>query len=121
MKRLNLSLFTNILAMCKSLHWATYSHSKHIALDQAYDSFNETFDKFIETALGIYGRESAVTTPLSVKLVSDEDIVNYVESELVTFNNAIIPIVNEYTQLSSLFDEIKAAENQLMYRLKSAN
>ena len=119
MKRLNLSLFTNILAMCKTLHWATYSHNKHIALDQAYDDFAGTFDKFVEVALGIYGRESVAVTPLSVKVVTDEDILKYVEDELVTFNNALTPVIGDYSQLSSIFDEIKGIENQLIYRLKS--
>jgi hypothetical protein len=39
-----------------------------MALDQAYDAFKDSFDEYVECALGIYGGESAITTPLITRL-----------------------------------------------------
>ena len=55
---LNLTMFTNILSVCKVLHWATQTFSYHVALDTAYDDFYKAFDKYIEIATEIYGQEN---------------------------------------------------------------
>ena len=118
MKRINLSLFNNILNMCKVLHWSTHSYSKHMALDQAYDAFKDFFDEYVECALGIYGRESAITTTINNKIVPEDIMISFVEDEFVNFNNEVAKITGEFTQLQSIFDDIKAAESQLVYRLR---
>lgn len=115
--KINLSLFTNILSLLKSLHWTTKSYAKHMALDEAYDDLNETFDKFVETALGIYGRDKAYTSEIVITLVDDTDIKSFVEKELVSFNNEVTKICGEFSDLRSLYDEIKSIENTLMYKL----
>lgn len=89
MKRINLSLFNNILNMCKVLHWSTHSYSKHMALDQAYDAFKDSFDEYVECALGIYGRESAITTTINNKIVPEDIMISFVEDEFVNFNNEV--------------------------------
>lgn len=117
MKKINLAIFNNILSMCKILHWTTYSHSKHIALDEAYKAFKNTFDDYVEVALGIYGREAAFTTSITNDVVSDDMIIPHVTEEFVKFNNEVSKITGEFSQLQSIFDDIKATENQLIYRL----
>lgn len=119
MEKVNLSLFNNILSLCKTLHWATYSHRTHIALDQAYDDFSELFDKFVEVALGIYTREVITVSPISLRTVDDREIPQYISDEFVAFNNELVKIVGEFSQLQSIYDEIKGVENQLLYRLTS--
>lgn len=103
--------------MCKILHWATYSHSKHLALDQAYEDFAGLFDTYVEVALGIFGRESTYVTPVVNEIVSDEVIIAHVSEEFVKFNNELFRITSDYSQLQNVLDEIKAVENQLIYRL----
>ena len=39
-------------------------------------------------------------------------------NDLVNFNNEVAKITGEFTQLQSIFDDIKAAESQLVYRLR---
>lgn len=117
MQQINLSLFNNILSDCKNIHWVTNSYAKHMALDQAYDDFNKAFDKYVEVALGIYGRDAAIASGITSKLIHDEKIVSFFESEFVELNNALYRITADYSQLQSIFDEIKGIENQLIYRL----
>lgn len=117
MESINLSIFTNILTMCKHLHWVTNSYAKHMALDQAFEDFTEKFDEYVEVALGIFGRDRASVTNIETHLVGDKDMVAYVSDEFLLLNNILIKITGEYSQLQSIFDEIKAIQNQLIYRL----
>lgn len=114
---INISLFTNILSMCKGLHWATSSYAKHMALDQAYDDFNEVFDKYVEVAIGIYGRDSLYTTSIINELCSDESIYLKVSDEFLKCNKELEKINDNHSSLISLYDEIRAIQNQLLYRL----
>ena len=114
---INISLFTNILSMCKGLHWATSSYAKHMALDQAYDDFNEVFDKYVEVAIGIYGRDSLYTTSIINELCSDESIYLKVSDEFLKCNKELEKINGNHSSLISLYDEIRAIQNQLLYRL----
>ena len=114
---INISLFTNILSMCKGLHWATNSYAKHMALDQAYDDFNEVFDKYVEVAIGIYGRNSLYTTSIINELCSDESIYLKVSDEFLKCNKELEKINGSHSSLISLYDEIRAVQNQLLYRL----
>lgn len=68
--------------------------------------------------LGIYGRESAITTTINNKIVPEDIMISFVEDEFVNFNNEVAKITGEFTQLQSIFDDIKAAESQLVYRLR---
>lgn len=115
--KINLSLFSNILSILKSLHWVTRSYAKHMALDKAYGSLNDLFDSFVETALGIYGRDKALVTGIAFKLVEDADIKSYLETELITFNNEISKICGDFDDLRSIYDSIREEENKLMYLL----
>jgi hypothetical protein len=45
-------------------------------------------------------------------------MISFVEDEFVNFNNEVAKITGEFTQLQSIFDDIKAAESQLVYRLR---
>lgn len=117
MVKINLSIFTNILAMCKNLHWVTNSYAKHMALDQAFDEFKEAFDKYVEVALGILGRDAAYATDIINNLPSDEQMVAYVSDEFVKLNNELYRLAKQVEQLNSGIDEIKSIENQLIYRL----
>lgn len=117
MKQINLSLFNNILADCKNIHWVTNSYAKHMALDEAYDDFKDAFDKYVEVALGIFGRDAAIATNITPNLIHDDKVVSFFESEFVDFNNALYKITGDYSQLQSIFDDIKGIENQLIYRL----
>ena len=114
---INISLFTNILSMCKGLHWVTESYAKHMALDQAYDDFNEVFDKYVEVAIGIYGRDSLYTTSIINELCPDESIYLKVSDEFLKCNKELEKINGNHSSLRSLYDEIRAIQNQLLYRL----
>lgn len=118
---INISLFTNILSMCKGMHWATFSYSKHMALDQAYEAFDEAFDKYVEVAIGIYGREALYTTSIINEMCPDELIFNKVCDEFLRFNKEIEKINGSNDSLKSIYDEIRAIQNQLIYRLTFNN
>ena len=114
---LNLTMFTNILSVCKVLHWATQTFSYHVALDTAYDDFYKAFDKYIEIATEIYGQENIKAGLTNVKLLPDENIKQYLISEFGAFNEALENTTGKWPQLRSIQDEILGIENQLIYKI----
>lgn len=115
--KINLSLFTNILALCKTLHWSTRNYGFHMSLDQAFEDFVKALDEYVEVALGIYGRDTIIATQITNKIVPDENLQEFISDELVAFNNELTKITGSFSQLKSVEDSIRAIENQLIYRL----
>ena len=59
-----------------------------------------------------------LTVTINNKIVPEDIMISFVEDEFVNFNNEVAKITGEFTQLQSIFDDIKAAESQLVYRLR---
>lgn len=92
-----------------------------MALDEAYDDFNEVFDKYVETAIAIYGRSALTSTSIINELCPDEFLLKRIKDEFLVFNKALEKINGDNPSLDSLYSDIRDIQNQLLYRLSFTN
>lgn len=51
----------SMLAQLKLYHWTTQSYARHKLTDSLHDALTEAVDRFVETAMGRYGRPRCTT------------------------------------------------------------
>lgn len=98
----------------KLYHWAvtgTGSYARHIAIDQALESFTGVLDRLVETSIAMYGNLD-ITIP-ETKAPKDmvkhcQEFYDYVEKSREIFPEA-------FSQ--SIMDDYHEALQQLLYRM----
>lgn len=113
------NLFLGLQAQMKVNHWQTKGYARHQAFGGFYDTMDDLIDKFVEVAMGKYGRFvlSEDEKTLELHNLSDLDVKSFVS----TLREAIIQIGADLddsdTDLANIRDEMLAELNKLAYLL----
>jgi len=113
----NVRFFLELQSQLKVLHWQTKSHAKHIAFGEVYDSLDDLIDKFVEIAMGIYGRFSLSEEDrtLMIQNLSDVDVLGMIKTVRGSLQE--MEINPKDTDLLNIKDEMLAEINKLSYLL----
>lgn len=121
-KKLQIAKILSIAANVKAIHVKTRRYSQHMALDEAFDDFNDAMDQFNECVQGYYRRKTGKQLDLSnqeIKFVLPEDdkVFDAIKKLEDDFREASNPLVAGISPLVSLQDDVLNAFFQLYYRL----
>ena len=99
-------------------HWQTDSYAKHKAYGKAYDGLDGLIDTFVETYMGIYGRNKPnITFSISIKSLQSDSVSDTVIEDFLNYLKELRTFVAKDTDLQNLVDSIASEVNQLKYRL----
>lgn len=109
-------------AQLKLIHVATKSYAKHMALDSAFETLNDTLDTFYECVQGHYVLKTGSRIALSDKAYSfdtpeDSEVLETVGKMHKAFLSAADAVTDSDTSLESVRDDVTNAFQQLAYRL----
>lgn len=121
-KKLQIAKILSIAANVKAIHVKTRRYSQHMALDEAFDDFNDAMDNFNECVQGYYRRKTGKQLDLSnqeIKFVlpDDDKVFEAIKKLEDDFREASNPLVAGISPLVSLQDDVLNAFFQLYYRL----
>ena len=121
-KKLQIAKILSIAANVKAIHVKTRRYSQHMALDEAFDDFNDAMDQFNECVQGYYRRKTGKQLDLSnqeIKFVLPEDdkVFEAIKKLEDDFREASNPLVAGISPLVSLQDDVLNSFFQLYYRL----
>ena len=121
-KKLQIAKILSIAANVKAIHVKTRRYSQHMALDEAFDDFNDAMDQFNECVQGYYRRKTGKQLDLSnqeIKFVLPEDdkVFDAIKKLEDDFREASNPLVAGISPLVSLQDDVLNSFFQLYYRL----
>lgn len=101
----------------KLFHFQTELYGAHKASDTYLEKFATTMDKFLEIAQGIYGRLTIKKFKLEGSSHTDENIMKHIEGIIMLLRTAIDDVLDNYTDLINIRDELVGDAEQLKYLL----
>lgn len=115
----NVNLFLAIQMQMKINHWQTKGYARHVAFGSFYDTMDGLIDRFVESAMGKYGRFVLGDEEKNIELknLSELDVkalVNTLKDAMLQIGESLDP---KDTDLLNLRDEMLAELNKLSYLL----
>jgi hypothetical protein len=101
----------------KLFHFQTELYGAHKASDSYLEKFAATMDKFLEIAQGIYGRLTIKKFKLEGSSHTDENIMKHIEGIITLLRTRIDDVLDNYTDLINVRDELVGDAEQLKYLL----
>jgi hypothetical protein len=101
----------------KLFHFQTELYGAHKASDSYLEKFASTMDKFLEIAQGIYGRLTIKKFKLEGSSHNDENILKHIEGIINLLRKNIDDVLDNYTDLINIRDELVGNAEQLKYLL----
>jgi Family of unknown function (DUF5856) len=101
----------------KLFHFQTELYGAHKASDAYIEKFATTMDKFLEIAQGIYGRLTIKKFKLEGSSHTDENIMKHIEGIITLLRTGIDDVLDTYTDLINIRDELVGDVEQLKYLL----
>ena len=101
----------------KLFHFQTELYGAHKASDAYLEKFASTMDKFLEIAQGIYGRLTIKKFKLEGSSHTDENIMKHIEGIIMLLRTGINDVLDNYTDLINVRDELVGDAEQLKYLL----
>lgn len=101
----------------KLFHFQTELYGAHKASDAYLEKFGVTMDKFLEIAQGIYGKLTIKKFKLEGSSHTDENIMKHIESLITLLRTEINDVLDNYTDLINMRDELVGDAEQLKYLL----
>jgi hypothetical protein len=101
----------------KLFHFQTELYGAHKASDAYLEKFANTMDKFLEIAQGIYGRLTIKKFKLEGSSHTDENIMKHIEGIIMLLRTGIDDVLDNYTGLINVRDELVGDAEQLKYLL----
>lgn len=113
----NVNFFLGLQIQMKICHWQTKGIARHEAFGDFYDDLTPLIDKFVEQAMGKYGRfvlddETKTIEMNNLSDISIEGLVKTVRDALVQMTDELDPTD---TDLLNLRDEILGLVNKYSY------
>jgi len=116
LNRLCMNLLNHQIVL-KLFHFQTELYGAHKASDAYISSYLEKMDKFLEVAQGIYGKITLKKYALSGSSHTDDNIVKHINGIIYYLRNKIDDILDGYTDLINIRDDLISDANQLKYLL----
>jgi hypothetical protein len=101
----------------KLFHFQTELYGAHKASDAYIEKFASTMDKFLEIAQGIYGRLTIKKFKLEGSSHTDDNIMKHIEGIIALLRTGIDDVLDNYTDLINVRDELVGDAEQLKYLL----
>ena len=101
----------------KLFHFQTELYGAHKASDAYLEKFATTMDKFLEIAQGIYGRLTIKKFKLEGSSHTDDNIMKHIEGIITLLRSGIDDVLDNYTDLINVRDELVGDAEQLKYLL----
>ena len=116
LNKLTMNLLNHQIVI-KLFHFQTKLFGAHKASDAYLEKFAQTMDKFLEIAQGIYGKITIKKYTLTGSSHSDDNIVKNLDGIITSLRENIDDILQEYTDLINIRDELVGDAEQLKYLL----
>ena len=116
LNRLCMNLLNHQIVM-KLFHFQTTQYGAHKASDAYIEKYANTLDKFLEVAQGIYGKVTLKKYSLAGSSHTDENIIKHINGMTTYWRTKIDDILDNYTDLINIRDELIADADQLKYLL----
>ena len=116
LNNLAMNLFNHQIIM-KLFHFQTAQYGAHKASDAYLEKFAATMDKFLEIAQGIYGKITLKKYTLKGTAHTDANITKHIDAIITVMRSKIDDILEEYTDLINIRDEMVGDLEQLKYLL----
>ena len=116
LNRLCMNLLNHQIVM-KLFHFQTQQYGAHKASDAYIEKYAGTLDKFLEVAQGIYGKVTLKKYSLAGSSHNDENIIKHINGMITYWRTKIDDILDNYTDLINIRDELVADADQLKYLL----
>lgn len=115
----NVQFFLELRDQLKICHWQTKGYARHMAFDRIYDDLGDLIDKFVEVAMGKYGRFSLSENESTIKIqnLTDLDLNVFVKGVKIKLVGLTNELSNKDTDLLNIRDEMLGSINQLSYLL----
>jgi DNA-binding ferritin-like protein len=115
----NVNFLLGLSSQLKIMHWQTKGYARHQAFGVTYDTLSDLTDRFIEVAMGKYGRfelddETSTITLVNLSELKPEEMVDTVKNALVQYTKQFEPTD---TDILNIRDEILGLFNTLSYLL----
>ena len=101
----------------KLFHFQTELYGAHKASDAYLEKFAGTMDKFLEIAQGIYEKITIKKYSLNGSAHTDSNIVKHLDGIITLLREKIDDVLDNYTDLINVRDEIVGDVEQLKYLL----
>ena len=99
-------------------HWQTDSYSQHKAFGKISSSLDDLIDSFVETYMGIFGRNKPTTTfSIILKPLTSDQVVDTVISDFLNYLDDMNEEIPKETDLLNIRDSIRGEVNTLKYLL----
>lgn len=100
----------------KLYHWNTTSYARHKATDELIEQALALGDRFVEVAMGKYGRPKSVVPSTPVQGLDDKSVVVYLDTACKYLSGELGKLLKkEDTDLVNIRDELLSAMNQTKY------
>ncbi len=100
----------------RMLHWGTNSYAEHKALGKAYEALDPLIDTFIETWMGVNGKELG-SPKLDLRPYKPGSANVLLDQAVDFFTNEMHSVVSGNSDLSNIRDEMLGVVNQTKYLL----
>lgn len=103
----------------KILHWQTKAFSRHLAFGGIYDALDDLIDKFVEVAMGKYGRFTLKDKEktITLKNISEMELNPFMKDIRTELDKWTEDLKENDTDLLNIRDEILGEINKLSYLL----
>jgi len=105
-----------MLGQLRMLHWGTGSYAEHKALGKAYEALDGLVDQFVETWMGIHGKELGPVR-LELQTYKPGAAEKLLDQAVQFFTTELDAKVSGNTDLANLRDELLGVINHTKYLL----
>ena len=111
---------TTMLNQIKLFHWTTSQYSTHVALDELHTKLASHVDKFVESFIGHYKKQSLDNLTITTKVTSDVSKVSIdknVEGMRETLRG-LAKMLSKESSLVNVIDDMLTDLDQTLYLLR---
>jgi len=100
----------------RMLHWGTNSYAEHKALGKAYEGLDPLIDTFVETWMGVHGKDLGAPK-LALSAYKPGSAIVLLDQATQFLTGELNSAVSGNTDLSNIRDEMLSIINQTKYLL----
>lgn len=99
-------------------HWQTQSYAQHKAFGEAYESFDDLIDTFVETFMGAFGKSKPTNTfTFALEPLDSPKTVEMVIEDFEYYLRQMDGELSDYSELLNIRDEMNGELQKLKYLL----